>query len=239
MTFRDMTGTGAEGMQLDFYFAAGSCSLVGHSALEELGIAYRPCRVDLAAGEQRRPGYLAINRLGRVPAIVADGQAITESLAILGFLDALHRGRVLPADAMQRGRAIEHAGWFATAVQPTIAQAFRPERYTDDEDAKAALRDAAPARLERLMLQLEERLAGTAGDWIAGDLFCAVDVYSVVLERWARRLRMDMGAYPHFIAHSARVLERAAVQRALAMETATAATATPPEKIVMERTNHA
>ena len=51
------------------YYAPGACSLAAHIILEESGLPYEGIKLDLAAGDQRRPEYLAINDRGRVPAL--------------------------------------------------------------------------------------------------------------------------------------------------------------------------
>ncbi len=73
-------------MSLTFYYAPMSSSTRVHWALEELGLPYEKVRVDLAAGEQRAPEFLALNPHGKVPVLVVDGAPMFESLAILLFL---------------------------------------------------------------------------------------------------------------------------------------------------------
>jgi len=86
--------------------------------LEECGLRYRVHRVDLAKGEQRDPGFLAINPLGQIPVIVDSegpgGTPITvaQSGAILLYL-AAKTGRLMPGDPVERVRAVE---WVFHAV---------------------------------------------------------------------------------------------------------------------------
>ena len=63
------------------YYAPGACSLASHIALEEAGTPYDTVRLDLAAGDQRAPEYLAINERGRVPALVVGGASHSEHAA--------------------------------------------------------------------------------------------------------------------------------------------------------------
>ena len=77
-------------------------------ALEELGVPYEKVRLDLAAGDQRKPEYLALNPNGKVPLLVHDGEPIFESLAIL-----LHLGETFgvvrgldPPPGAARARAL-------------------------------------------------------------------------------------------------------------------------------------
>ncbi len=71
---------------LQLYFAPGACSFVPHVALEivkaSTGTDFEPKLVKLHKGEQRTPEYLAMNADGQVPMVVADGQVLTQIVAI-------------------------------------------------------------------------------------------------------------------------------------------------------------
>lgn len=92
----------------------------GHRAavmLEESGLAYRAHRLNLAAGDQKKPEYLAINPAGLIPAIVDhDGPggkplALSQSGAIVLYL-AEKSGKFIPSDAARRAIAMQ---WFMQA----------------------------------------------------------------------------------------------------------------------------
>jgi len=51
---------------LKLYYAAGTCALASHIALEEAGAAYEAVRLSFSNNDQRKPDYLAINRKARV-----------------------------------------------------------------------------------------------------------------------------------------------------------------------------
>jgi glutathione S-transferase len=95
---------------LEVYAFATPNSLRVPIALEELGLAYELRSVNVRKGEQKLPGYLAINPNGKVPLLVdsegPDGQPLTinESGAILVYL-AEKSGRLLPRDGAGRARS--------------------------------------------------------------------------------------------------------------------------------------
>lgn len=67
---------------MKLYYLAGSCALAPHIALELSGLPYEAIRVE--RGTQTDPSYLAINPLGRVPALMTpDHDTITEAPAVL------------------------------------------------------------------------------------------------------------------------------------------------------------
>ena len=61
---------------LKLFYAANTCALASHIALEEAGAVYDAVRLDFRTNDQRKPAYLAINPKGRVPALVTDRRRI-------------------------------------------------------------------------------------------------------------------------------------------------------------------
>jgi glutathione S-transferase len=95
-------------MSLTFYYSPMSSATRIHWALEELGIPYDKVKVDLAAGDQKKPAYLALNPNGKVPLVVDDGTPIFESLAILIYLGeryGVEKG-LFPPGWAERGEAL-------------------------------------------------------------------------------------------------------------------------------------
>jgi glutathione S-transferase len=84
---------------LTLYYATNTCALASHIALEEAGAAYETRWVDFGAAEQTKPEYLKINPKGRVPALVTDRGALTETPAILAYIAQTHAAaRLAPLD---------------------------------------------------------------------------------------------------------------------------------------------
>src|SRR5215475_13066455 len=100
----------------------------GHKAsitLEELGIPYEVHIVNLMAGDQRKPEFLAINPNGRIPAIVdrdEDDFAVFESGALMIYL-AEKAGRLRPADRRGRSRVIQWLMFQMGGIGPMMGQA--------------------------------------------------------------------------------------------------------------------
>jgi glutathione S-transferase len=204
---------------MELYYAPGSCAFASLVSFCEAEADFTPRRVMLANGDQNSSWFRAINPRGRVPVLVAGGQTISETIAILSFV--AHRypeRRLLPLnDPVALARAYELMSWLATGVHTTIAQLWRSERFVDNKGAAAALSAAAPSRLEAAFREIEERLVEP---WALGCDYSALDPYLAVFYRWARRLDMDMSGFPRWRAHNERLFERPAVQAALAIEAA-------------------
>ena len=99
-------------------------------ALEELGVRYEVCPVNLGANEQLRPEFLALNPNHKIPVLTDDDLVIWESGAILLYL-AEKYGKLLPADSKSRIEAIQYAFFQAGGIGPNLgrlgAQLRRPE----------------------------------------------------------------------------------------------------------------
>ncbi|KNG92339.1 maleylacetoacetate isomerase [Pseudaestuariivita atlantica] len=89
-------------------------------ALHLKGLAFETVPVDLVAGDQRDPAYADLNPIKGVPTLVTDdGTALTQSLAILDYLDAIAPDPpLLPGDAILRARILGAALVMATDVHP-------------------------------------------------------------------------------------------------------------------------
>lgn len=72
--------------------------------LNHLGLEYQQIPVDLASGEQRQPANLARNPQGLVPTLELDDRVLTQSLAIIEYLDETRHAGLLPATALGRAR---------------------------------------------------------------------------------------------------------------------------------------
>jgi len=183
-------------MSLTLYFAPGACSFVPHSMLELSGVAFEPHSVKLHKNEQRSPEYLAINPRGQVPVLVDDGQVITQIVAILLHLDAkLPEAGILPASGLARTRALQTLVWMNNTVHPTFTHVFMPDKFTDDEAAKQAIRTHATKTYQGLLDEIES-MARQASPWMMGERPGALDAYALTLLRWGGFAGIDPTTRP-------------------------------------------
>jgi GST-like protein len=184
-------------------------------ALEELGVPYRVHRVDLGAGEQKRPDFLRLNPNGRIPVIVdpvgPGGAPLSafESGAILWYLAEKHPG-LMPTDPVERMRALEYTFFQVGGVGPMFGQVGWFLRHAQPMPL-AIERYQSEAR--RLTAVLESRLASEP--WLAGSTYSVADIMNFGWLRSAGYAGVRLEEFPAVGAWVERIAARPAVQRGL------------------------
>jgi maleylacetoacetate isomerase len=181
----------------DYYRSSASYRV--RIALNLKGVAYERVPVNLLEGEQRDEAYRALNPQGFVPMLDADGERLTQSLAIIGWLDRVFPAPpLLPADTSQRAHVVALCLTIAADVHPInnlrvlkqlsamgIDQAGRDDWY------RHWLREGFDA--------LEALAAPRAGRFLFGDSVTTADVCLVPQMFNARRFEVPLDAYPTLV----------------------------------------
>ncbi len=197
---------------LKLYYSPGACALASHIALEEAGADYEIEAVNLGAGEQKRPEFLAINPAGATPALVTDKGPLTQNLVIMGYVAQTYPDAKLAAndDSYEFGRMQAFNAFLGSSVHPAMSQLLF--RGLEGEARVAALETV----LQKLDL-IETKLLGTP--WAMGADYTVADGYLSVFTRWARQASLlDRARCPKLNDHLDAVQARPAVQRVLAAE---------------------
>lgn len=179
--------------------------------LEELGVDYKAHAVDIGAGDQFQPDFLAIAPNNRIPAIVDHdtGQTLMESGAILLYLAEKH-GMFMPED--DRWRAIEWVMWQMGGLGPMLGQAHHFLRFNKGKSAYAEERYGTEAK--RLYGVLDRRLEGR--DYIAGAGRGSYSIADISAWPWIARFEwqnVDLADFPNVRDWYLTIAERPAVQR--------------------------
>ena len=101
-----------------FDYWRSSASYRVRIALNLAGISYQAVSIDLVAGTQRKPEHLTRNPQGLVPVLNIDGQQLTQSLAIIEYLDTTRKLGLLPEEPIQRAKAQALAHAIAVDLHP-------------------------------------------------------------------------------------------------------------------------
>ncbi|WP_373438217.1 maleylacetoacetate isomerase [Sphingobium sp. Z007] len=184
-------------------------------ALNAKGLAYRQVSHDLRTGEQRAPDYLALNPQGLVPALEAHGQLLTQSSAIIEWLDERYPDPpLLPAEMDDRAIVRAMAMIVACDVHP-LNNVRVLNRLRDELNAGPdALRDWTGHWIMAGFGALEVMVARHGGRFCFGDRLTLADCHIVPQLYSAERFGVDLHAFPRLVETVRRVREEPCVAAA-------------------------
>lgn len=185
-------------MKLYTYFRSSSAYRV-RIALNFKGIAYEPVFVNLRSGGQRAPDYLDLNPQGMVPMLVDGDHKLTQSLAILEYLEETHpQPALLPAGAPARARVRSLAQLIACDIQPLNNSRVLGYLETTLKHDEAAITLWYRHWIARGFEVIEKRL-DPAHRFCHEDAPAVADVCLVPQVYNALRYRVDLAPYPKLI----------------------------------------
>jgi len=167
-------------------------------ALNLKGLAYKQHDVMLLENQQRSPEHLARNPQGLVPALEADGKVITQSLAIIEWLDSRYpEPRLIPADPDARAAAMARALVVATDIHPL--NNLRVMRRLKGMGIDEAGRNDWTRHWIAEGFAALEAMAGD-GPFLGGTAPGIADLFLVPQMYNARRFEMPLDAFPRLVA---------------------------------------
>lgn len=183
-------------------------------ALAHLGESWDSLPVDLVAGAQRTPTHLARNPQGLVPVLEIDGLVLTQSLAIIEYLDETRSAGFLPADAPGRARVRALAYALAMEIHPVCN--LRVARHAvQASNGVITMEDWMGRFIADGLVAFEEMLDHPAtGDFCHGDRLGLADICLVPQLYNARRWRVDLSALPRITRIDAALAQLPAVKAA-------------------------
>ncbi|MGH8130213.1 MAG: glutathione S-transferase family protein [Steroidobacteraceae bacterium] len=178
------------------YWSPGAASLCVHWMLIELGEPHELKKLDLDAGDHRKPEYLKVNSGGLVPTLVVDDVPLHESGALLMLLAERHPQAAFapPSGSPNRGR---YMTWMFF-LSNTLQAAFRDWFYPDQQAGPAAVETVkthARGRIESCFKRIDAQIAGS-GTYLLGDRVGAADFLATMLMRWSRNMPKPATEWP-------------------------------------------
>jgi glutathione S-transferase len=206
-------------LPLVLYHSPQSRSSAARILLEELGAPYTLRALNMKAGEQRQPAYLAINPMGKVPAIRHGDALVTEQAAIFIYLADLYpeAGLAPPIGDPLRGPYLRWLVFYAACLEPAVID-------------RSLKRDPAPTMMapygdyDTTFATLVHQLS--KGPYLLGERFSAADILWGTALRWMSMWKL-VPDDPHIVAYVERVASRPAVGK---VDEADAALAVEHEK---------
>jgi len=203
-------------MNIKFYMTPGSCSTGIHLLLEEAGLVFEAYLVNLLAGDQHKPDYLALNPKGTIPTLVRpDGSSLTDFLSIAWWLAKSYpRAKLLPDSLEAELRALEIMNFAVNQLHgQAFARIFTSEKFATDLTQQESIKQQGET--------LARQGFGVVNNWLteadyALGAFSIADAALFYVEFWADRIGLALPA--KCAAHYQRMLKRPAVRQVLAEE---------------------
>lgn len=205
-----------ETFAMKLYYLAGSCALAPHIALELSRLPYEAIRVE--RGKQSDESYLAINSLGRVPALVTTSHGtITEVPAILCCIaDMAPEHSLMPSSGTpERYEVLRWMAYFSSTIHPAFGRLWRAERFASDAACAASVEQAAARQLGSDFAYIDRQMANRK--WIAGtDNLTVADLYLFFFGRLGLRIVPSTRDFPDFHRHTMSVAALEVTKSAMA-----------------------
>ena len=198
--------------QLTLYHAAPSRSSIARWMLEELGQPYDIHVLDLKKGEHRQPAYLAVNPMGKVPALRHGDAVVTEAAAICCYLaDAFPQARLgIPVGDPRRGEYLKWLFFGPSCVEPAVTERAFPRN-------QPAPRSTLGFGDFDTVMDVLAKASAAADPYLMGEQFTAADVVIGSGLRWGMMFKL-VPERPEFTAYVAGLADRPALKRATAKD---------------------
>lgn len=201
--------------QITLFYSPQTRATGARVLLEELKVPYDLHVLNMKTGEQRQPAYLAINPLGKVPAVRVGETLVTEQGAIYLYLaDLFPESGLAPAlTDPDRGAYLRWLFIYGSCFEPAVVDRFMKRE-------PGSMNETPYASYESLIDMLEEALK--TGPYLLGERFTAADLLWGIALRWTTMFGL-VEARPAFQAYMERIGNRASIQKVSADDAAMAA----------------
>lgn len=201
---------------MKFYMTPGSCSTGIHILLEELELLFEVYIVNLPAGDQYKPTYVAINPKSTIPTLVRDdGKTLTEFQAIAYWLARSYpKAGLLPGDPDGDALVMETMDYVVgTLHMQGFTRIFTTENYIFNESDSVRVKAQGEVLVKKGLAILDKVIANK--EYVVGN-FSIADAALFYVEFWADKLKIKLP--DNCRAHYQRMLTRPAVRRVLMEE---------------------
>src|SRR6185503_5224631 len=197
--------------KLTLYHAAPSRSSITRWMLEEIGEPYDIHLLSLNKGDNRAPEFLAVNPMGKVPALKHGDVVITEAAAICAYLaDEFPRAKLnVPVGDPRRGVYLKWLFFGTSCIEPAIIDRAAPRK----EEARRGM--LGYGDFDTVMDVVAK--AVSKGPYLLGEQFTAADVVIGSGLRWGMLFKL-LPERPEFLSYVGRLASRPALQRAEAQD---------------------
>ena len=185
---------------LKLFHLPGACSRVTIAALEMAGCSYETQTVNLMAGEQHSPEYRAVNPNGKIPALLVNGDLLTENASILLWIhESFPEANLFPktSSALARAQQVSDLFWISSGWHPYVRANMMPIRWTTGDPEP--VREKGRELLAPYLGQLNERLASQS--WYYGAEWSILDIYFYWCYTTAEKGGFDLSPFANVQRH--------------------------------------
>jgi len=180
-------------------------------ALEEANAEYEYGLVNLRTGEHKQAAFLAINPFGKVPTLVDNGQAISESAAICTYIaEKFPAAKLIPTDATGRAEYFQWLFFVVSELEVHLWTAAKHDRFLPEDKRIPAIANTCYWEFEKAAAILSAHLK--TQPYVAGDQFSAADIICTSVLHWAHHVKVALDETLQSYMH--RISERPALARA-------------------------
>lgn len=160
-------------------------------ALEEAGAEYEYELINLRAGDHKKPAFLAINPFGKIPTLVDDGQAISESAAICTHIaEKFPAAKLIPSSSKARAEYFQWLFFVVSELEVHLWTAAKHDHFLPEDKRIPAVANTSYWEFEKAAAVLSTHLKGR--QYLAGDQFSAADIICVSVLHWAHHVKVPL-----------------------------------------------
>lgn len=202
---------------MKFYMTPGSCSTGIHILLEELGLVFEAHMVDLLAGDNQKPEYLALNPKGTIPTFITDqGAVLTEFTSIACWLARSHpRYHLMPQNVGDKALVLKVLNFVVKNIHGEgFTRIFTTENYSADKADFEVIKAEGRGLVDKGFAELDQWISDSG--YVVAEQFSIADAALFYVEFWADRI--DVPLPSRCQSHYQKMLQRPAVRQVLSEE---------------------
>ena len=193
-------------MKMKLYEFGPTRAIRARWTLQELGVDFEPIRVNLLAGEHRRPEFLKINPAGKLPVLVDGNFVLTESVAIVLYLAEKYPEKgLLPAGIEARAQVNRWLLFAATELEQPLWRISRHTSLYPEEDRLPKDVSLAGRDFKEMAAVLEKHMQGR--QFVAGDRVTVADFVTAYTLDWGNEAKL-LGDFPQLVAYMEQMYAR-------------------------------
>lgn len=200
------------------YYYPNNASLAPHFLLHHMGAEYELLLVDKASNSQKSEEYLKLNPAGRIPTLVADGQAIFESSAICIHLCESHPEHGLMPEQGNPLRPLffQWLAFLNNTLQAELMVYYYPHRHTNDESTIPNVVAAQQTCIANALSIIDKQLENNP--YLLGDQLSACDYFLFMLAEWSLPIERSPLSFKNLSAYLGRLSTNPSIQAVCEIE---------------------